>query len=163
MTQDLIPVRREDVEYFAELVRCRALSLPEPHKSQEREILTRLSAALNVPPSAEPTRLYLPPDADAAHHALDSMYSESVTGDKYMEAYELVSHFIRAAGAPSLSETTKDHIGEIAGWKLVPIEPTEEMKDAAHEMKRGRFIEPGPKSYWDAMVNAAPTTHAVQT
>lgn len=108
MTQDLIPVRREDVEYFAELVRCRALSLPEPHKSQEREILTRLSAALNVPPSAEPTRLYLPPDADAAHHALDSMYSESVTGDKYMEAYELVSHFIRAAGAPSLSETTKD-------------------------------------------------------
>ena len=107
------PVRREDVAVIKKAhVEWLINEFSKRHfKGRETAMehaLGILTSALSAPPSAEPTRLHLTPDADAAHHALDSMYSESVTGDKYMEAYELVSHFIRAAGAPSLSETTKD-------------------------------------------------------
>lgn len=44
-------------------------------------------------------RLHLNKEADDAHHALDSMYSESVVGEEYMAAYELVSNFIKRCDA----------------------------------------------------------------
>lgn len=51
------------------------------------------------------------------------------------------------------------------GWKLVPVEPTEDMLDAAHESDREYTLRnfgdvmtvmQGPWDHWDAMVNAAP-------
>lgn len=83
-----------------------------------------------------------------------------LTGD---EAAELVAMTQRLSG---LYQPTSLQEG-MAGWKLVPIEPTEEMLAAAHDGDREYTLRnfgdvmtvmQGPYDHWAAMIDAAPPT-----
>ena len=83
-----------------------------------------------------------------------------LTGD---EAAELVAMTQRLSG---LYQPTSLQDG-MAGWKWVPVEPTEEMLAAAHDGDREYTLRnfgdvmtvmQGPYDHWAAMIDAAPPT-----
>lgn len=71
---------------------------------------------------------------------------------------EVDCHCLKSARAAINAMSTPSTALRGDGWKLVPVEPTEEMKDAFYNLERGRFVAPKPAEYWKAMLAASPTS-----
>ncbi|WP_019573301.1 hypothetical protein [Curvibacter lanceolatus] len=101
--------------------------------------------------------------------SFERYYSQSFADKDWRKEASVWAAAWKAAMLYAPQPLTRPAVPE--GWKLVPVEPTEDMLDAAHESDREYTLRnfgdvmtvmQGPWDHWDAMVNAAPQPDQVK-
>lgn len=132
-------------------------------------LFEEILAALSSPEPTEGLRTALEPFANAWTAFGDKPPDETTINDNrgaaYLEGTKITFGDLRRAHAALRAMPLQDHAAEPKGWKLVPAEPTREMRRAFHAAQD--FVEEGgnvfsPDYQWKKMLAAAPAMVAEQ-